>query len=179
MNFPGKRIFLVSASLVLTVLATSCSEGKAPQCNRLVAVVNKDQTAYKKYEKDLDSFKSSKPSDRNALKGMVDKYKQTVDALVKDLQAINQEVKDVKLADKELITYRDSYAVSASKLNQELSNLGTNVAAIATVDPKAPDGVAKIRTITQDITKTIQAGNVENQKKTKLVGDLNKYCQGS
>jgi basic membrane lipoprotein Med (substrate-binding protein (PBP1-ABC) superfamily) len=41
MPFSQKHLITVGISLVLSVLATSCSESKVSQCNRLIGVANK------------------------------------------------------------------------------------------------------------------------------------------
>jgi hypothetical protein len=102
----------------LAVFGTGC-DGKIPQCNRLIEVINKEQAP----------LKNLKGNDPDELK-----------KLAETLDGVASKVKAVELEDATLVAFRDDYG----KMAEDLAATSRETAeALASNDPKKAGGAAK------------------------------------
>jgi hypothetical protein len=119
----------------IAVLGTGC-DGKIPQCNRLIEVINKEQAP----------LKNLKGHDPDELK-----------KLAETLDGVASKVKGVELKDEKLVGFRDDYG----KMAEDLAATSRETAeALASNDPKkAGEAAKKMNSFTPRETELVEEIN--------------------
>ena len=119
----------------LAVLGMGC-DGKIPQCNRLIEVINNEQ-------KPLKNLKGENPEE--------------LKKLAETLDGVAGKVKAVELEDEKLVGFRDEYA----KMAEDLAGTSRETAeALASNDPKkAAEAAKKMNSFTPRETELVDEIN--------------------
>ena len=172
-----RRFRLVSANIVIALLAAGCGESKVSQCNRLAEVVNKAQGFMPAFESNIQAFSTNAAQVKSLddIKVAADQYVTAVNEVVADLDTLAVELEGTQLNDEQLVSYRDRYIEMVEGFSSALTQASDAMGIVQEVQAEA-DLPAKIEESQQQTVEAVQLIQELSVEESTIINEVNTYC---
>jgi|GEM_PF-4065845 len=167
-------------ALIIAMLATSCSESKVAQCNKLAEAINKGEPLAANFQKETAKSGSifAKITNSEEAKAQATEVATTFNQFAKDWESLNQEVQTIELADETIIGLQQRYVQTGNEFVQGMQDLSQVMVDLSKVEA-TPKGLEALKKVSSDFSSVSQKMVSVGQESDQVVSELNNYCSGS
>lgn len=177
---------LLTASVVASVgvwaiapqwSAKAQSAPPVEECNQFAEVVNRNQTIFEAFEREINSFSDnvSQAETLDEIRAAASQYVSAVDDVTVNLETLATDLEDISFSDNDLAAYRNDYVAVVSGFNNALEIVSAAMAGVAasSTDAELSENLEAVQTDTTEAVDQIENLAAEE---ASLIAGVNDYC---